>query len=255
MIKLAKFFNSKIVFLLFTIIYLLLGKAFDVNASDFQIICDSNGCSGLSGPIFDEVNILPGDNFEKSINITNNKDEDLKVSMKTILGEDPDNIFLGKLNIVSSLNSVIIYNGDFSGFLNEDYDLGDLEKGDDMEINFKVLFPQNSGNEYQGKSFNFDIKIIFIGKESGNTEVVNTNSSNEGTSGNNESDNDTQGEVLGTSTYDQALGKILGLSDTNKDIQMFYYLILVLIYLIMIITLRMKLKNMPKIHRIQILER
>lgn len=223
---------KKIILLYFTIgLLYLLGPGY-IQAADFNINCSNDGCSGLNGPIFDEINILPGSNFVKSLKIENNKNEDVSVRMDTVSEEDQDDQFSKVLHIEIYKDLSSIYEGDLYGFSNDRYDLGILGQGDEMNINFEVLFPEEAGNEYQGNITVFDIVYIFTGQESGDTEIVNSGNSTQNSPENDLNVDNKEGEVLGASTESEdeqnLLGKILGLSNTRSGRIFIVYTIITL---------------------------
>jgi len=190
---------------------------------DKEIICNDDGCSGLSGALFNENNIYPGTGFKKSLNIKNDKDENLKITLSSTEDEVSDDDFAKKATIVIYDEGNVIFGNTFSNFLGKDIDLGEVEKADQKLYEFEVNFPEDSGNEYQGKQINFSLSLNFQGEESGESQVLS------GADADDDDDNGSQGEVKSATTEDNSLiGKILGLSNTssnNKLLNIFFLLL------------------------------
>lgn len=185
-----------------------------IKAADFDIICNDTSCSGLSGPIFSEAGVLPGDGVSKTISLQNDRGEILDVGMELTKSPGTDDPFTQVVEAVIRLNSSDIYSGDLFGMLDTSYDLGNLSAGNSLTTTIELFFPESAGNEYQKNSAKFDISFIITG-EDGDTEVISTETTNEATTTGNQSTE--EGSALGDSIENGVIGKILGLSDTGSD--------------------------------------
>jgi len=58
-----------IILLTSSFLFLAVGKT---GASDASITCGDSGCTGITGAIFNETNLTPGENISKTLTATNN---------------------------------------------------------------------------------------------------------------------------------------------------------------------------------------
>lgn len=207
---------NKLKLTLFTALLILFMFFFTdgVDASDASIACDSGGCSGLSGALFNEANLTPGASVSKTLSATNNYSEAriFSVEINSASFSDSSPSIADELTVTVKDNSdlSILYGSKTltewkdDGFVN----LTSIDPGNSKEFLFVVSFA-DVGNLYQGLSINFDLNFGF-------DEISDSSSQNSGsnTSGNT---NSSSGQVLGAST-DNTSGNVLGLSFTGQGI-------------------------------------
>lgn len=120
----------------------------------------------LNGPVFNIVNILPGDPPEsRTIKIKNDGKNTTQVYVEG-LRRGPNGETNPKIETVLDMQiitgSQTIYNQKLSKFFSDSENgkgvkLKNFQKGETAEYLFKVTFPSSAGNEFQGKSVMFDI--------------------------------------------------------------------------------------------------
>lgn len=157
-----------------------------VYAADASVTCDSDGCN-ISGddPLFDEDNIYPGWSIIKTLKAKNEYGEDREF-MVEVDNLDVDSNFpltdVLKIEIREDGETDNIYGPeDLEDWEDEkDLPLGYIAESDSTTYEFIITMDPSAGNEYQGKSTSFDLKLGF------DTEPVV--------------------EGASTSSYEQALG-------------------------------------------------
>jgi len=120
-------------------------------SSDFEVTWDD--------PLFAKENILPGDEFEATVKVTNltNEEQSLKIQFEnwdeTSDGLSPQIEFYVFRNSKSLLEDNLdeLFDQDEKELLTMD------PKEKDLELSFKAKFRKEAGNEYQGKGTEFDI--------------------------------------------------------------------------------------------------
>lgn len=141
-----------------------------LNNSTTQAVGDLEVDWGVTDglPIFVVTNMMPGDMEDRNVVITNNATSIRSVGVKGVETGDPD-ILKNVLEIVISENGTDLYGGTLgsktvsqfftdSGGINGIF-LFNLNPSQTKTVNFKVTFPESAGNEFQGTSVIFDLKI------------------------------------------------------------------------------------------------
>lgn len=130
-------------------------------------------------PLFNSLNIKPGDQQNKDVDVKNSNSYARLASVKGVrisgIGDDPK--LETALNIIIKDGSTIIYglgsptgNKKVSDFFTDSItsngiNLGNVNPNDQKTYNFQVIFPSSSGNEYQAKSVVFDLTFGTIDSE------------------------------------------------------------------------------------------
>ncbi len=207
-----KFMKKYLLIASSVVLMLIFSGVNDVRSADQTITCSNSDCFGLAGQVFAETGILPGDGVTRSIEVKNNTDESLLVRFEITKNTATDDDFVDIVELTIGHDSTIIYSDVFANAFADDFELGEIGPGNNSEVKLNLLLPVSAGNEYQNKSADFDITFYIEGSESGETQVVSTNSQNNSDTAGTA---DTVGQVLGTSD-ESLLDKVLGLSDTNS---------------------------------------
>ena len=180
-------------------------------ASDQTITCISTDCSGLSGALFTETNLAPGDSITRVLHILNTTNPDscnLTMSATTPLttGNAGSSDFTTKLFTAIYDGSSDVYgvrdvtgkatNSKTLGNLYGDTPifLGSIVAGGNRDYNWTVYFDKDSDNTYQAASTKFDLNLTFV---CGNPPAFNPGEGGDGDGDG--SDGDTGGESAITS--------------------------------------------------------
>lgn len=118
-------------------------------------------------PLFAEANFLPGQDVTRWVKAINNSGQPQRVAVEAINIEDKDS--LGNvLNLEIKQGADILYNNTVANFFasGEIY-LGDITAGHTTQYDFNINFAELAGNQFQGKTLNFDIFVGFQGFEGG----------------------------------------------------------------------------------------
>ncbi len=156
-----------------TLIFLGLLFAGSALASDLTLELESD-------PLFENANFLPGNSVERWAKVTNNSAEERGISAEAInwvgfpyIEDVPATDLSRALNIVIKEGSTELYSGTLFDFYKRgETFLSNVPAGDFAEYDFKISFPEGSGNDWQGKNTGFDILIGFLG-EGTPQEIIN----------------------------------------------------------------------------------
>ncbi|MFZ4451674.1 LPXTG cell wall anchor domain-containing protein [Salibacterium aidingense] len=109
-------------------------------------------------------NLAPGDSFETGIEVRNVSQEDVDyvISLKRAKESEQQRdkgskMFFENLQVVITVDGKQRYEGSFAGV--DDIDMGQLGENERLPVTFAVLFPPESGNEYQGLSTTVSVKV------------------------------------------------------------------------------------------------
>lgn len=135
------------------------------SAADQTITCDTNGCDGSGSPLFSVSNLIPGESVEKTLTVVNNRDETLSAFLSANNQDDSGNILHNVLRISIKSNGTSIYTDTLANFLNlsSPVSLGNIPKSNSQNYQMLISFDIEAGNEYQGKSTDFDLSVNLSG--------------------------------------------------------------------------------------------
>lgn len=123
-----------------------------------------------SDPLFENLNILPGYQTNRWVKVKNVSDEEQSIAVYADYFSDPDNL-ASQMDITISSGIDSYYNAKLADFFGErEIYLSDISSGIEKQYDFEIIFQPESGNDYQGKSLDFDIKIGARSKESVGSE-------------------------------------------------------------------------------------
>lgn len=107
---------------------------------------------------FFRVSIMnPGDRWESHITIRNNGEKDIQVSFREILDKLNDPFLLDVLDLKIVLNDKeVVYDGKYAATSSPIIDWFTLKSGKEAVLTVLTGFPDNCGNDYQGKKFDTD---------------------------------------------------------------------------------------------------
>lgn len=135
-------------------------------AADQSIICDSGGCSGVTGPIFSEVDLLPTQIVTQVVTATNNHSSNLdfavEIKSDTFSDSSPSMADIFQIMIIEQESGLIIYSAPSitdwknAGFVS----LSNIPSYQTRHYDF-IITMKNVGNEYQGKLLVFDLLLGF----------------------------------------------------------------------------------------------
>jgi hypothetical protein len=164
---------KKIFFVIFT---LLLAKPVFAG-SNITVVCSSGGCSKSTDlPLFNEVNIAPGDKFSQFITVQNNRSGDCQ--LKTTATDDHPSILSDRIFLDITGSNSSSYADTLSQFYsNPNRPLGIISVGSTTVYAWKSEFDSEAGNEYQNLSSIFDLDLNFTCDEP-STSIPTTPPSN-----------------------------------------------------------------------------
>jgi hypothetical protein len=209
---------------LFLVIFVLASSAVFLigitGAADQTITCDStSGCTGSTGPLFDESNLAPLDTITQTVTAQNhypeNRDFAVEIASASFSDSTPSLAQVLTVEVVEQESGSTVYGPKtIKEWKNDGYIiLSNVPAGGSRKYDFTVDMA-NVGNEYQSQQLSFDLSLGFEALSASST----TSSS--------------QGNVLGTSSSDDGLiGQVLGLSDTSADKRRFGLVIVGLLLL------------------------
>ena len=132
-------------------------------------------------PLFNEINIVPGDFITRTITVTNLSqtdtylfgiatydeidNEDLATQLKLEIFDDDDNIVYGKASDPKTLADLFA-ESEFSEIEGKGYEINlvTLSPEETQEIKMKVSFPTSAGNEWQNKETIFSFGLGWVGE-------------------------------------------------------------------------------------------
>lgn len=114
-------------------------------------------------PIFVVNNMLPGQMEQRTVGVTNGASANRPVAVRGIKSSETGDLSTA-LSMVISENGTDLYSGTLAQFFTESggidgIPLSVLDPGDSTNYTFEVRFSEGAGNEFQGKSVVFDLKI------------------------------------------------------------------------------------------------
>ena len=117
-------------------------------------------------PLFEALNILPGDDTTKWVRVKNNSSEEQSVAVSVDYYEDDDSLG-SQMKIVISESGSPLYEGSLSDFFigGEEF-LSSISVGVEKYYDFTVSFLSEADNNYQGKSLIFNISVGVQARES-----------------------------------------------------------------------------------------
>lgn len=155
---------------------------FTRNNSTAQAVGDLNVDWGVpdGNPIFVVNNIVPGDTELRTVHVINGASTNRPVGVRGIKTSETGDLST-VLSMVISENGTELYSGTLAQFFTESggpdgIPLSMLGPGNDTYYTFEVEFDENAGNEFQGKSVVFDLKIgiaISVPEECRNIQNLN----------------------------------------------------------------------------------
>lgn len=123
-------------------------------------------------PLFKELNILPGDSFTGTINVTNNTSSAVTISIRAKDYSNSSDDLSQALTIELKEDSSSLYLDSLSNFYTAgEITLSEVVSGGSAQYDITVLFPIEKGDEWQGKTTNFDIVVRYSGDGGVNGEV------------------------------------------------------------------------------------
>ena len=135
-------------------------------AADHSIVCNSLGCSGPGTALFSETNITPGNSVTKSLEVKNERSENLTIELKAEKKSGTDEDFIKKVDVsVDEVAGANKFSGTMETFLDNatSIPLGTLSASSVKEYEI-TLGLQDVDNFYQGKGANFNIAIDMTGE-------------------------------------------------------------------------------------------
>lgn len=172
-----KFLNK----LLFSVFFLGLLAMFStgVKATDQTITCNSTNCSGLSGALFNETNIAPGNSITRTLHVVNADNPDscnltMMATTPSVTGRAGSDDFPSRLFTVIKDGASDVYgvrdgtdkatNAKTLKSLPGDapISLGLIAAGLGRDYNWTVYFEKDSGNNYQEATAKFDLNLTFV---------------------------------------------------------------------------------------------
>ena len=157
--------KSKIYLIAITAVFAIVGVfAFNLSASaqapdilDIYFQNDNND-PAYNGPLFNEVDFLPGDSVERYARVANLSGQTLPIAVRAKNVADP-NFLATIMNLAIKENSQTVYSGTLNEFFQADgIYLSDLAPGAETTYYFSVSL-DTSDNAFQEKEVSFDIEI------------------------------------------------------------------------------------------------
>ena len=117
-------------------------------------------------PLFKNLNILPGYETTKSVEVYNNTDELQSAAVLVDYFEDDEGLG-SQMEIVISEGATELYQNNLADFFTDgEIDLSDIVANENKQYNFTVSFLSETDNDFQGKSLNFNITVGVQTRES-----------------------------------------------------------------------------------------
>lgn len=154
-------------------------------AADIEIECNpdtGDDCvmtPELGAPLFNETNLLPGDNIERIFTVSNQSDEhtcELVMNFDNI--QDQQNLltqFLGTIFPTGQSGSPIIGPTSFLDLLGStDVELGEIAPESTLDFTWTAHFLNTAGNQFQNTqgSFDFSVNFACLDDNGGNTGPI-----------------------------------------------------------------------------------
>ena len=103
---------------------------------------------------FSEEIMDPGDHWESEIHIRNNSRKDLEISLLEIINKLPESVLLDIMNLRIMLSDgTVLYDGKYSKTENPVFSWIPLKPGQELCLIIHTGFPEEAGNEFQGRKF------------------------------------------------------------------------------------------------------
>lgn len=155
-------------------------------AADLEIVCDPDvlsACSTTPGggaALFNETNLLPGDNILKTFAITNQSEENTcEAQMSFAQIEQTPSDFLNQFtsNIIEDINPIIGPMSLADLLLTPTIELGEIDPTDTLEYDWHAHFISSTGNLYQNAqgSFDFAINVECLEGDGGDDTIIDGN--------------------------------------------------------------------------------
>jgi len=135
-----------------------------------------------AGSLFSEMNILPGDDFQKTITVTNNGtiNHSFALATKNVTGNLADKLHLQPYVLGSQIWSASV--ADLAVLPTESkVILGSIAPGGTQTVDLKAVLDDSLGNAYQGQFVKFD--LVFGSEEAEPTSTSTSTSTTTGTDG------------------------------------------------------------------------
>lgn len=129
---------------------------------------DPNQPANESGPAWYELNIIPGDSFERTVYVENRGNQLYELRIKAEKVENINNLS-DALNINVN-GGAVVYNDTLTNLYNEgEFAIDVLPAGQGKTYTMIITFDQNAGNEYMNSKVVFDYLIGISGDVLGET--------------------------------------------------------------------------------------
>ena len=103
---------------------------------------------------FSEEVMDPGDQWESEIHVRNNSRKDLEISLLEILNKLPESMLLDIMNLQIVLSDgTVLYDGKYSRTGKPVFPWIPLKPGQELGLVIHTGFPEEAGNEFQGRKF------------------------------------------------------------------------------------------------------
>lgn len=137
-----------------------------------SVLADNLDVTFTPNPLFNEVNFLPNDDTEGTVEVKNNSDTLQTIITEAINASDNNNLGSQLLITIKDIDGVI-YNDQLSDFLSTagEVSLGTITSGATRTFTYTVVFINTDDNNYQEKTIGFDVCVGFQG---GNTHCGDT---------------------------------------------------------------------------------
>lgn len=133
----------------------------------------SSMVSFQSNPLFADLNIIPGDKTTKWVSVNNTSGENLNAKVVVDYYEDNDSL-ASQMNILINSGADIFYEDSLANFFSDgEANLSSVLADSSKVYDFTISFLDEAGNDYQGKSMNFDISIS-LESESGAIQTLSS---------------------------------------------------------------------------------
>ncbi|MFA7216907.1 MAG: fibronectin type III domain-containing protein [Candidatus Paceibacterota bacterium] len=173
--------------LLHTFAYILGITSIIVSSGGFVYAQSSVSVQFEKTPLFSEISFLPQDSVTRFVKMTNNTESPLGVSVRATNVENEG--FGDLVNLKIKQGNTTLFDGTFTEFFDKSsVALSQIPAGQNEEVLFIATFLPTDQNEYQNKTFSFNLQLLFEGGEVINditTSFGGGGSSNGGGSGGN----------------------------------------------------------------------
>lgn len=147
---------------------------FMASGADLAIVCEKAGTCRHepAEALFDIKNALPGEEYTRTVEISNERQEDCALNLSLGQVSHDDNNMAAKLRAVIADGANQYFDGEFGKLSgDEPVQLGMIKAGDINLYHWRLALDLEAGNEFQGQRIKFDIDFNVTCEEDAASET------------------------------------------------------------------------------------